>query len=74
VLRWRLSPGEWTACEGGVTDGRDVLRISSSVPMRSLRIVEGFQSRHYLQKEAVPVLEVEIGEPGTLVSEYVFAR
>ena len=73
VLRWRLSPGAWRACEGGVTDGRDMLRVAASMPVRALRIVDGYRSRHYLQKETVPVLEVEVAQPGTIVSEYLFA-
>lgn len=73
VLRWRLSRGPWRACEGGVTDGRDTLRVSASMPVRGLRIVDGYQSRHYLQKETVPVLEVEVAQPGMIFSEYLFA-
>src|SRR5690606_36026765 len=69
VLRWRLSPGVWEVCEGGVTDGRDTLNVSASVPVHSLRVTEGLQSLHYLQKETVPVLEVEIRQPGTIVSQ-----
>lgn len=73
VLRWRLSTGEWKVCEGGVTDGRHTLSVSTSMPVHSLRVTEGMQSLHYLQKETVPVLEVEVRQPGTIVSEYVFA-
>ena len=33
-----------------------------------LRLVQGWESRYYLGKEIVPLLEVEIHEPGKLVT------
>lgn len=46
------------------------LSISSSVSIHSLRLVSGWESRYYLKKEPLPVLEVEIREPGRVISEY----
>lgn len=46
------------------------LSISSSVSIHSLRLVSGWESRYYLKKEPLPVLEIEIRKPGRLISEY----
>lgn len=76
VLRWRLAPGNWRlegapnaprlmlAEAGGIT-----LAVHASVPVVRCELVEGWESRHYLEKTPVPVLEVEIRQPGTLTTE-----
>lgn len=76
VLRWRLTPGEWLleqtphgprlrrAGQDSVT-----LTVTSSVTIARVQIVEGWESRHYLEKTLVPVLEIEIWQPGTLTTE-----
>jgi hypothetical protein len=73
VLRWRLSPGDWKIDGAGVTDGIRSLQIESSEPILRLEIASGYESRHYLEKSALPVLEVEIAHPGTFVSVYRWA-
>jgi hypothetical protein len=84
VLRWRLSPGEWITdgsrvrrltCDTGLRGASrqprwHSLEVTASVAISSFRIVQGWESRHYLQKTAVPVLEVEVNQPGEVVSEY----
>jgi hypothetical protein len=85
VLRWRLAPGEWII-EGSrvrrlISDTKTpgilrpasrshFLQISASVPISNFQIVQGWESRYYFQKTPVPILEVEILQPGELVSEY----
>lgn len=80
VLRWRLAPGEWQL-EAGTneeavpsfhvvnTDGH-LLMLRSSVPIARCQIVQGWESLYYLEKTPVPVIELEINQPGTLTSEY----
>lgn len=46
------------------------LTVQSSVPIQALRIVPGWESRHYLQKNPISVLEVEILKAGRVISEY----
>jgi hypothetical protein len=76
VLRWRLQPGDWRlelspqglrlvqGSEEAVT-----LCVSASVLVMRCELVEGWESRHYLEKTRLPVLEVEIQQPGTLTTE-----
>jgi hypothetical protein len=80
VLRWRLQPGDWRlvrspqglqlvlGSEGVVTIG-----VSSTVPVLRGELVQGWESRHYLEKTPVPVLEVEVKQSGTLTTEVNWA-
>lgn len=73
VLRWRLKPGGWllshsskgvslTLCE----EKQLMLIVEADVPIERCELVQGWESRHYLEKTPLPVLEVEIRQAGTL--------
>lgn len=76
VLRWRLSPGEWhlEAAVGGdssrirLVSEFYTLEVLSDVRVVRCELVEGWESRYYLQKTVLPVLEVEVHSGGTLVT------
>jgi hypothetical protein len=70
VVRWRLRPGPWRIEGLAVTDGRHTVTVKTSVPAVRFELVTGWESRYYLQKTELPVLEVEINEPGTMATEY----
>ncbi len=72
VLRWRLKPGKWSL-SGNVCEGPGVkIEICSDKPIRRLELVKGWESRHYLEKTELPVLEIEVGpEIANLVTEIV---
>jgi hypothetical protein len=74
VLRWRLRPGPWRVSGHEATNGTHRIVISSSVAISRFALVDGWESRYYAQKTEVPVLEVEIGSPGALVTEYSWDR
>jgi len=76
VLRWRLMPGDWhfeSSPDGPrltLHGGREFsLNVLADVPISRCELVEGGESRHYLEKTPVPVLEVEIQQPGTLTTQ-----
>lgn len=81
VLRWRLAPGQWKL-DGNRAVGRlwkqvadagdreHVLEISSNVELQRFQIVRGWESRYYLKKESMPILEAEIHTPGQLITHY----
>lgn len=73
VLRWRLAPGPWRLEGQSVTNGTHVLTIAASVPIARCELVEGWESRHYLEKTPLPVLEIEVQQPGTLTTDYRWA-
>ena len=69
VLRWRLAPGNWSLNETGCASAIGRIRVESSVPIRRMSLERGWESRHYLEKSLVPVLEVEIDQsPATLTT------
>lgn len=81
VLRWRLQPGDWhleTTSQGQrlvhALDETVTLSVSSSAPVVRCELVQGWESRHYLEKTVVPVLEVEVREAGTLITEVSWAQ
>ncbi|WP_394242067.1 heparinase II/III-family protein [Halopseudomonas laoshanensis] len=69
VLRWRLKPGNWVLEGTQVSCDGVSLTVASSVPLKRIELVQGWESRYYLQKTALPVLEVEIDQPGELATE-----
>lgn len=71
VLRWRLAPGEWRLTGDGVTNGSVTLRLSGTEGM-TLRLVQSHESRHYLQKTSIPVLEAKVDLPSAIVTEVAF--
>jgi hypothetical protein len=74
VLRWRLAPGEWRQTETGCVSDMAEIRVDSSVPVRRMTLETGWESRHYLEKSAIPVLELEIDQSpavlGTTVTPF----
>lgn len=73
VLRWRLEPGQWLVDGHSLSNGEHVLQVQASVPIVRFELIEGWESRYYLEKTEVPVLEVEIHQPGFLTTEYRWA-
>lgn len=78
VLRWRLKPGDWEfqhKLDGNqhhvvVGCGLYTLEVRADVPLVRCELVQGWESRYYLQKTPLPVLEVEVRSPGTLTTEF----
>lgn len=66
VLRWRLQPGEWRLVDDVCTSAQIALSVTADVSVVRREIVEGWESRYYMQREPIPVLEVEIVQPGCL--------
>jgi hypothetical protein len=64
ILRWRLAPGEWRQTDAGWTNDKITITITADAPISRQQIVEGWESRYYLQCKSLPVLEVEIRQPG----------
>ena len=71
VLRWRLAPGSWRRLENGISGENLVLKLSSNRELQ-VSLVEGHESRHYLERTPIPVLEVRTCIPATITSEFSF--
>lgn len=73
VLRWRVAPGAWLQEGQRLTNGTHVLKVQASMPIIRCEVVEGWESRYYLEKTLVPVLEIEVQQSGILTTEYRWA-
>ncbi|MDP3816907.1 heparinase II/III-family protein [Pseudomonas sp.] len=70
VLRWRLEPGQWRIEGNSLSNGEHVLEVRTSMPIVRYELLQGWESRYYLEKKQVPVLEIEVRQPGSLTTEY----
>ena len=70
VLRGRGATGGWEIDGNSVINGDDVLRVEASVAPVRIELVEGWESRYYMEKSVVPVLEVELDRAAVITSEY----
>lgn len=74
VLRWRLLPVAWKLSRRGndslslapSASGAMRMTVTSSVPLQSAELAEGWRSLNYLEKQPVPVLEIEVKEPARI--------
>jgi hypothetical protein len=72
VLRWRLQPDDWVITSNTISNGKHRLTIQTDLPISRFEIVKGWESRYYLQKTSLPVLEVEVQQPGEIKTTYQF--
>ena len=71
VLRWRLAPGDWRLSGEMLTNGQISLRLSADTGL-TLRLKQAPESRYYLQREDIPVLEAETPLPATITTQVSF--
>ncbi|NLT74342.1 MAG: heparinase, partial [Chloroflexi bacterium] len=62
VLRWRLAPGSWHLDRASLSCSSDLasLSVQTSAAVHRLELVEGIESRHYMERTPLPVLECEV--------------
>jgi len=72
ILRWRLMPGIWQFDGNVLINGRWRLQVTSDVSPLLISLTQGEESRYYLQKTSLPVLEAEINCPSTLTTQIHF--
>lgn len=73
VLRWRLGPGRWTLAGSRLTAGNQILEVQATMPIVRCQLVQGWESRHYLEKTESPVLEIEVRQGGVITTDYRWA-
>jgi hypothetical protein len=69
ILRWRLEPGKWDLNGQRLLGNGTVIEVVTSMPVIRFELVIGWESRYYDQKTELPVLEIEVAEPGRLTTE-----
>lgn len=73
VLRWRLTSRAWHLAGDILSSGGHQVTVRSDAPGTRRELGSGWESRYYLQRERIPVLEVEVNHPTRIVSEYSWA-
>jgi hypothetical protein len=59
VIRWHLAPGPWTLSGSRLTGRKVAIDVQGSDRCQ-LRIAEGWESPVYLERQPIPVLEIEM--------------
>ena len=68
TLRWRLSPSNWQLSGNTLTADKAKITINADVKITQISLVEGYESRYYLQKNNIPILEVTVENAGKIIS------
>lgn len=69
VLRWRLAPGQWSLAGNTLSDGQITLYVEVEGRPAQPELTTAVESRYYLQKTEVPMLELRLARPGRIVTE-----
>jgi hypothetical protein len=65
VIRWHLASGPWTLSESRLQGPNVLIDVEGSGHFE-IRVIEGWESRAYLDRQPVTVLEIEMPAPGSL--------
>lgn len=68
VLRWRLPDENWVLDGDTLTSDLGVLHVSSDLPITDMVLTTGFESRFYLEKSPLPILQVSVQTACTLIT------
>lgn len=66
TLRWRLAPGNYEVKGSTVIADDFELMINTDLKITRLNIVDGWESKYYMKKTMLPVLEVEVINSGKI--------
>ena len=61
TLRWRLAPGDWRLDRLTLQGPLARLSIETDAPPLRAALVDGKESRYYLELETIPVFEIDLG-------------
>jgi len=69
TIRWRLAPENWKLNDYGCSSKIASLKVSANVTLQRFELVEGFESRYYMEKTSLPVLEIEVNKDAEVITE-----
>ena len=67
-LRWHLAPQNWQLIDSKLLSDTIKIEIVATTKITQIALVDGYQSRYYLQKETIPVLEVTLATAGKITT------
>ncbi len=68
VIRFRLPPAAWTLKNSSLTSELANFEFEGLPASAQIKLVDGLESRYYLQKSVIPVVEITIKEPATITT------
>ncbi|MBC7154763.1 MAG: heparinase II/III-family protein [Rhodobacteraceae bacterium] len=71
-LRWRMAPGDYALGDFTVTGGGMSLQIKAEGCLPHLNLTRAPESRYYLRKDDLPVLELTLDGPATITTRISF--
>ena len=74
VLRWRLPPGMYDIQAYTIIADTFKLVISANVDIIRFELVEGWESRYYMEKTRLPVLEVEVAKSAEIITRLIWKQ
>jgi hypothetical protein len=72
ILRIRLAPANWQLVGNSLRSELCNINFSADISIQRIELITGFESRYYSQESEIPVLELEVNEPGKLTTEVIF--
>ena len=67
ILRWRLQPADWILNGHILSNGKVEIEIKTE-SNAEICMSEGLVSQYYYQKTVLPVLEVRVNQPSTIIT------
>ncbi len=71
IIRWRLNPDNWIIKDNKVEGSMANFKITSNQPIKRFEINTGEESLYYLQKNKLPVIEIEIINSPCIVNTFI---
>ena len=71
VIRWRLAPESWLLKGSSCSSNIGAFKVKATIPIKRSELVEGFESRYYLEKISTPVFEIEVDQDAVVTTEVV---
>ena len=71
-LRWRLAPRGWVVTGQKLQAGETVIVVSSDAGPLELNLTEAPESRYFQHRADIPVLEIALNRPCTIVTKVDF--
>ncbi len=70
ILRWRLKPDNYLIKNNAITSENLKISVIANMNMARIEIVKGYESRYYMQKSEIPVLEIEFKEDVVVTTKF----
>jgi len=63
------SPPYWQLKDYGCSSNIASLKVSANVTLQRFELTEGFESRYYMEKTSLPILEIEVNKDAEVITE-----